>query len=267
MNRIIVEDVSFSYGKEREIFKSLCVEFDSRPTAIIGQNGSGKSTLMKLIKGLLHPNCGKIIINGLRTADHTAAQLAPLVGLVFQNPDEQICKSDVLSEVMFGPENIGQTKEEARRNSLKALETLGLTHTCSRHPMDLNVSERKLVAIASVIAMKPDIVIFDEPTMALDAPGKKRIKELIKNLIAEGRLVLCILHDMAFAAEMFERIIVLREGSVHLDGNPREVFSEREELRKAGADIPPVSMLAKKLGVSQTILSVGELVDALKKDE
>jgi ABC-type cobalt transport system, ATPase component len=264
MSRITVNDLHFSYKETEEILRGIPLEFDGRSTAIIGQNGAGKTTFVKLLKGLLKPVSGDIFINSINTKNTTAAKLAKDIGLVFQNPNDQIFKNKVIDEVIFGPINIGMNKEKARINSKEALKAVGLHEKLNENPYDLSLSDRKLISIASILAMDTNIVIFDEPTIAQDYLGKERIKNIIKNLKSKGKLVIAILHDMDFVAETFERTIVFNNGKVLLDENTREVFSHSETLKKAFLELPHVTQLCQKLGFKDTFLTVEEFIEYKK---
>ncbi len=258
--------MSFAYEAGRDILKQLSLEFDHRSTALIGQNGAGKTTLVKLLKGLLRPSTGDIFIRGINTKEVTVAQLSRHVGLVFQNPNDQIFKRTVLDEVMFGPLNLKQDRHAARESAVLALQRVGLADKLEANPHDLGLSEKKLVSIASILAMNTDILILDEPTIAQDFAGKERIKEIIQSLKAEGKLVLTIIHDMDFVAENFERTVVLNQGRVLLDGSTREVFSHKELLRQACLDTPYITQLAERLGIPQTILTAREFIEWQQKN-
>lgn len=264
MNEVKVENVFFAYTDGQLVLKDISVTFNSESTAIIGQNGAGKTTLVKLLKGLLKPNRGDVTVNGKNTKKHTVAELAREIGLVFQNPNDQIFKHTVLDEVMFGPKNIGQTVEEARENSLAVLEKLGIRHETERNPYDLSLSDRKLVSIASILAMKPPIIIFDEPTMGQDVFGKKQLSKIMKDLRNEGILVLSIIHDMDFVAETFERTIVMNQGEIVLDGPTREVFSHDDIIEKVYLELPHATQLGRQLGFRETFLTVEELIQRSK---
>lgn len=264
MADIEVKKLHFSYNIEEEILKGLDLKFDGRSTAIIGQNGAGKTTFVKLLKGLLKPTSGDVLINGINTKEVTVAELAKHIGLVFQNPNDQIFKSKVLDEVMFGPLNLGQGEAMARQNSIKALEMVGLSDKTEENPYDLSLSERKLISIASIVAMDTAIIIFDEPTIAQDHAGKQKIRDIIKALSAQGKLVLTIIHDMDFVAENFERTLVLNQGKVMLDGSTREVYSHHESLRSAYLEPPNVTQLCEKLGYTETFLTVEEFIEYKK---
>lgn len=260
MINIEVKDLHFYYDKKEEILKGINLTFDKKSTAIIGQNGAGKTTFVKLLKGLLKPKSGDIIIDGINTKTVSAAKLSKHIGMVFQNPDDQIFKNKVIDEVMFGPLNIGQSNKEAEENSKRALEEVNILDKINENPYNLSLAERKLVSIASVIAMNTEIIIFDEPTIAQDYEGKKRIKNIIKGLKEKGKLVITIIHDMDFAAENFDRIVVFAEGKVLLDGTTREVFSNKEVLEKAYLELPHITELCNRLGFNETLLSVEEFL-------
>ena len=242
-----VKDLNFSYLKNVPIFEGLDIDFDQRTTAIIGQNGAGKTTLVRLLKGLLKPVGGNIYYGGEDIAKKTVAMLADKVGYVFQNPDDQIFKYKVLEEVMFGPLNIGMSEEKAREEALKALALMGLEGKEGENPYDLDLHERKMVAIASVVAMDTDVIILDEPTIAQDYLGRKRIGEMIKALAAAGKLVIAILHDMDFVAENFERVIVMAHGRVLGDGEALHVYSKEDILQEARLQKPYMMQLCDLL--------------------
>ena len=264
MNEIKIEKVSFSYDQKKPVLNNVSLTIQNPTTAIIGQNGAGKSTLVKLCKGLLKPASGDIWINDHNTKEYTAAQLAAHIGLVFQNPADQIFKHRVIDEVMFGPINIGLSKEEAYENSMRALKKLGMDKHSERNPYDLNLSEQKLVTIASILAMDPPIIIFDEPTIGQDDYGKELIRHVIHELASNGKLVLTIIHDMDFVAENFERTVVMNKGEVILDGPTREVFAREDIILEAKLDIPQVIQIAKAFGISDAVLTVDELIDLMR---
>jgi energy-coupling factor transport system ATP-binding protein len=181
--------------------------------------------------------------------------------MVFQNPNDQIFKSSVIDEVMFGPLNIGQSPENAKENSIRALELVELLDKNGENPYDLSLSERKLITIASILAMNTEMIIFDEPTIAQDYFGKNKVKKIIKELSHKGKLVITITHDMDFVAETSERVIVLNQGEVILDGSAEDVFSNSDILRSAYLEPPSITQLCKKLGYGKTFLTVEEFVN------
>nr|WP_225942206.1 ABC transporter ATP-binding protein [Sporosarcina limicola] len=248
------------FSLEAPILQGINVTFRGEPTAIIGQNGAGKTTFVKLLKALLKPSSGDIIINGKNIKNTTAAKIASTVGLVFQNPNDQIFKNNVLDEVLFGPLNIGQAPEVARANAEIMLDLVGLLDKAGENPYDLSLAERKMIAVASILAMDTDIVIFDEPTMGQDARGKKKLKEIIRELYAQGKLVLCILHDMDFVAETFGRTVIFSNGKLLYDGPTRQAFAGQAILDTARVEQPHLTQLACKMGYDGVLLKLEELI-------
>ena len=242
-----VKDLRFSYVKGREVLHGLNLALDHRPTAIIGQNGAGKTTLVRVLKGLLKPDSGEIRYQGENLETKTVAELASRVGYVFQNPDDQIFKYKVLEEVMFGPLNIGMSTQEAEASAHEALRMVGLDEKAGENPYDLELSDRKMVAIASVLAMNTDVIILDEPTIAQSWNGREKIREIIQAKAAEGKLVIAILHDMDFVANSFARVIAMAHGEILADGTPAEVFRNHPVLEKAALAAPPLYELLEEL--------------------
>lgn len=242
-----VKDLRFSYVKGREVLHGLNLALDHRPTAIIGQNGAGKTTLVRVLKGLLKPDSGEIRYQGENLETKTVAELASRVGYVFQNPDDQIFKYKVLEEVMFGPLNIGMSPQEAEASAHEALRMVGLDEKASENPYDLELSDRKMVAIASVLAMNTDVIILDEPTIAQSWNGREKIREIMQAKATEGKLVIAILHDMDFVANSFARVIAMAHGEILADGTPAEVFRNHPVLEKAALAAPPLYELLEEL--------------------
>lgn len=242
-----VKDLRFSYVKGREVLHGLNLALDHRPTAIIGQNGAGKTTLVRVLKGLLKPDSGEIRYQGENLETKTVAELASRVGYVFQNPDDQIFKYKVLEEVMFGPLNIGMSPQEAEASAHEALRMVGLDEKADENPYDLELSDRKMVAIASVLAMNTDVIILDEPTIAQSWNGREKIREIIQTQAAQGKLVIAILHDMDFVANSFARVIAMAHGEILADGTPAEVFRNHPVLEKAALAAPPLYELLEEL--------------------
>ena len=242
-----VKDLRFSYVKGREVLHGLNLALDHRPTAIIGQNGAGKTTLVRVLKGLLKPDSGEIRYQGENLETKTVAELASRVGYVFQNPDDQIFKYKVLEEVMFGPLNIGMSPQEAEASAHEALRMVGLDEKAGENPYDLELSDRKMVAIASVLAMNTDVIILDEPTIAQSWNGREKIREIIQAKAAEGKLVIAILHDMDFVANSFARVIAMAHGEILADDTPAEIFRNHPILEKAALAAPPLYELLEEL--------------------
>ena len=242
-----VKDLRFSYVKGREVLHGLNLALDHRPTAIIGQNGAGKTTLVRVLKGLLKPDSGEIRYQGENLETKTVAELASRVGYVFQNPDDQIFKYKVLEEVMFGPLNIGMSPQEAEASAHEALRMVGLDEKAGENPYDLELSDRKMVAIASVLAMNTDVIILDEPTIGRSWNGREKIREIMQAKAAEGKLVIAILHDMDFVANSFARVIAMAHGEILADDTPAEVFRNHPVLEKAALAAPPLYELLEEL--------------------
>ena len=255
-----IEKLDFSYLADVPVLKNLNMKLDKCPTAIIGQNGAGKTTLVKLLKGLLKPVSGSIYFHGEDISGKTVAMLAGNVGYVFQNPDDQIFKYNVMDEILFGPLNIGMDAERAKKEAERALKLTGLTGKEKENPYDLELYERKMTAIASVLAMDTDVLILDEPTIAQDWKGRQIIGDIIRSLSERGKLVIAILHDMDFVAENFERVIIMAHGQVLADGTAKEVFAQEEALKKARLQKPYVMQLCEALGYEKSYLTVEELL-------
>ncbi|HEY8869716.1 MAG TPA: ABC transporter ATP-binding protein [Candidatus Limnocylindrales bacterium] len=238
---------------------------DGERLAIVGQNGSGKSTLVRHFNGLLRATEGRVEVNGLDGATERVARLAGIVGLVFQDPDRQIFASRVRGEVAFGPHNLGMRGAQLRGAVDGALEAVGLAGQADLNPYDLGFSRRKLLALASVLAMGTPIVVLDEPTTGQDARGIGRIKQIVEDLSAAGRTVVAISHDMRFVAEAFERVVVMHTGTVILDGAPADVFGERSWPALASTYLEPP--LAARVGARMRLGSTpteSALVEALR---
>jgi ABC-type cobalt transport system, ATPase component len=264
MVTIKIDKLSFAYNDNKKVLDDLSLIIKGEPTAIIGQNGAGKTTLVKLLKGLITQTEGTITIDDLIVAQTNVADTARKVGLVFQNPDDQIFNSTVLEEVMFGPLNIGMSPTAAEKAAKFSLNEVGLIDKITSNPFELSLSDRKLIAIASITAMQTDVVIFDEPTIGQDRKGKMLIKQIIERLHQEGKLVITIIHDMDFVATTFPQTIVLVQGRVLISADTRKVFEQLSLLEKAKLAQPHITQLGKELGLEETVLSVEEFVKQLK---
>ena len=252
---IEVEDLVHVYpGGTRAVDGvSLRIEAGER-VAIVGQNGSGKSTLVRHFNGLLRPTEGRVLVDGVDAATLRVAELAAKVGLAFQDPDRQIFSGKVRSEVAFGPRNMGVAKSQVGSRVDEALAAAGLSGDADANPYDLGYSRRKLLALASILAMRTPVVVLDEPTTGQDARGVARVEEIVAGLAELGRTVVAISHDMAFVAESFERIVVMRDGRVILDGTPTEVFAESSwtELASTYLEPPLPARVGARMGVGTT---------------
>jgi energy-coupling factor transport system ATP-binding protein len=223
---IAVRDLSHRYPGGIEAVRGVSLSFaPGESVAIVGQNGSGKTTLAKHLNGLLRPDSGGVTIDGHDIADRAVNQLAGLVGFVFQNPDDQLFNNSVEKEVGFGPRNLRLDSASVSQLVDSALEMTGLATQRATNPYDLDVSIRKLVALAGVLAMEPAVLVMDEPTMGQDPVGTRRIGAIVDAWHAAGRTIIAITHDMDFAARHFERIVVMRGGEIILDGPPASTFA------------------------------------------
>jgi energy-coupling factor transport system ATP-binding protein len=237
---------------------------DGELLAIIGQNGSGKSTLVRHLNGLLRPTSGEVIIDGRPAAGQRVAALAARVGLVFQDPDRQIFAGRVRTEVAFGPRNLGLRGAALEAAVEGALTAVGLAEQADRNPYDLGFSRRKLLALASILAMGTPTVVLDEPTTGQDLHGVERIQALVAELHATGRTVIAISHDMRFVAETFDQVVVMERGRLILDGTPAEVFAEAnwDALASTYVEPPLAARIGARLGLGSTPTDA-DLVGAL----
>ena len=227
MTDLRLEWVGFVYPDGTRALDGIDLSIAAGETvAIVGQNGSGKSTMVRLLNGLLRPTEGRVTHDGEEIGAMRVAALAARVGMVFQNPDRQIFAGKVRDEVAFGPRILGRTAAEAAEAAEAALEAVGLSDAIESNPYDLGYSRRKLLALASVLAMGTPVVVLDEPTTGQDARGIARVQRVVADLAAQGRTVIAISHDMRFVAESFGRVVVMGAGRVLLDGSPADVFAE-----------------------------------------
>lgn len=236
---------------------------------VLGHNGSGKSTLAKLMNGLLLPTEGNIRVNGMNTKNEKKIwEIREMAGMVFQNPDNQMVATIVEEDVAFGPENQGVPPIEIRKRVDEALEIVEMTDYKKHAPHLLSGGQKQRVAIAGILAMKPECIIFDEPTAMLDPIGRSEIMDTIKKLNKiEKKTIVHITHYMNEAVEA-DRVLIMEQGEIVMEGTPREIFSQVDKVKGLGLDVPQVTELAyelKKEGIDITseILTVKELVRAL----
>lgn len=247
---------------------------DGQFIGLIGHTGSGKSSLVQHLNGLMKPTGGEIYFNGedIGDADYDKKKLRSDVGLVFQYPEHQLFEVDVFSDVCFGPKNLGLSQKEVELRAYEALKMAGLDDEYFyQSPFDLSGGQKRRVAIAGVIAMKPKVLILDEPTAGLDPKGRAEILNLIKSLHEEmGITVILVSHSMDDVADYVERIIVMNHGEVFLDDTPKEVFSHKEELEQIGLAVPTVTEImhrcaGKGLPVDNTVTTIEEAKEELLK--
>jgi energy-coupling factor transport system ATP-binding protein len=261
---IHLEAVSYAYPGGVAALRGVTLHIGSgERAAIIGQNGAGKTTLAKHLNGLLQPAAGRVTVGDWDTRQHSVSQMAARVGYVFQNPDDQLFKSSVWAEVIFGPKNLGWPAERADQHARQALELVGLSAAPARHPHDLSFSQRKNVALAAVLAMDTPIVILDEPTTGQDYAGQELLGQVVAWLSQAGKTVLAITHDIDFCAEHFERVVVMGEGQVLLDGPARQALAQYETLASTGVEPPQLVRLASRLGLGRPPLNVDEFIQEI----
>ena len=273
-NIIRIETLVFEYSKETEegqvsirAVDDVSFEIEKGSfTAIIGKNGSGKSTLAKNLNGLLVPTRGVIYVGGFDTKDDEHIwDVRQTAGMVFQNPDNQLVSAIVEDDVAFGPENLGVPPEEIRKRVDKALEDVNMGAFKKKAPHLLSGGQKQRIAIAGVVAMKPQCIIFDEPTAMLDPKGRKEIMAIIDELHAEGITVVLITHFMEETVNA-DRLIIMNEGKVLLDGAPEKVFSHRDLIRSVNLDVPLMAELAARLkekgvNVPENIITEEKMVE------
>jgi energy-coupling factor transporter ATPase len=270
---IAARSLSFSYNPQSQhpihALKGIDLEvYPGEYLVVIGHNGSGKSTLAKHFNALLRPTDGEVHVKGLDTQDRAnTLAVRRAVGMVFQVPDNQIVATVVEEDVAFGPENLGVPNGELRERVDGALELVGMAEYRHRQPHRLSAGQKQRVAIAGVMAMKPEVLVLDEATALLDPEGRRDVLAAVRTLNGEGVTVVAITHFMEEAAEG-DRVIVLEEGCIAMQGSPREVFARVDELRALQLDVPQITELAYTLNqrdptVPPDLLTTGELVDAI----
>ena len=276
---IILDHVNYIYGADTPLavaaLKDVCLQIpDGQFVGIIGHTGSGKSTLVQHLNGLLKATSGHIYFDGedIYDKDYDLKKLRSRVGLVFQYPEHQLFEVDVFSDVCFGPKNLGLDKREAELRAFDALRKVGLPQELFyQSPFDLSGGQKRRAAIAGVLAMKPDVLILDEPTAGLDPKGRDEILGQIKELQTEsGMTILLVSHSMEDVAEYVDRIIVMSGGSVLYDDVPREVFRHYKELENVGLAAPQVTYIlhqlkARGLNVDVDATTVSEAAETVLK--
>lgn len=267
-------NVSFKYRinetEERYAVKDVSFEVKKGEfLVVLGHNGSGKSTIAKHMNALLVPSEGSVIVDGLDTLDpDNLWDIRTKAGMVFQNPDNQLVATIVEEDVAFGPENLGVSPNEIRKRVDESLKKVGMYEYRKHAPHLLSGGQKQRIAIAGILAMKPECIVFDEPTAMLDPSGRKEVLENIKDINENyGITVVLITHYMDEAAQA-DRIIVMDDGKIILEGKPREVFSNVEKMKRIGLDVPQVTELSYELqqegiDIDTNILNVDEMVDAL----
>lgn len=277
MNFIEFQNVTFGYTDDSEsqvveenVIENMNLKIEKGDfVAVLGHNGCGKSTLAKLCNAIVVPQSGRVLIDGIDTADEAKLyDIRRKVGMVFQNPDNQIVATIVEDDVAFGPENLGVDPEEIRVRVDEALKSVGMYEFRHFEPHKLSGGQKQRVAIAGIIAMKPQCIVFDEPTAMLDPRGRKEVMKTAKMLNEEyGITVIFITHYMDEAVKA-NRVIVMDEGKIILDGTPKEVFVNVDTLKNAKLDVPEATELTHLLikdgiNLNKDILDIDELADAI----
>ncbi len=270
MSLIEFQNVSFSYGTDEgeervDVIENLNLNIEKGSfTAVLGHNGSGKSTLGKLTNGILFPQQGKVLVDGSETKpDDSIFDIRKKVGMVFQNPDNQIVASIVEEDVAFGVENLGVPPQECRRRVDEAMKTVGIYEQRLKAPHKLSGGQKQRVAVAGIIAMKPECIVLDEPTAMLDPSGRAEVLETIKKLNKEdGITVVLITHYMDEAVQA-DRVVVMDGGQIVMDDTPQNVFAKVDEVKSYGLDVPQATELVHrmKLKPEKTVLNADECVD------
>lgn len=264
--KIQISDLHFTYPTGVEALRGISLTIESgEQVAIVGQNGAGKTTLVKHFNGLLQPTRGQVLIGDWDTSRHSVAKLAKRVGYVFQNPDEQLFSRNVGMEVAFGPKNLGFEDKRVQALVNDALALTQLSDKTETNPYDLSATWRKMVALASILSMDTDILIFDEPTTGQDAVNVVLIASVIAELRKRGKTVITITHDIDFCAENFERVVAMSQGKILLDGKANDVLGQEEILATTYVDPPQLTRLGKRLGFKNTVRNQEEFLNALKR--
>jgi energy-coupling factor transporter ATP-binding protein EcfA2 len=263
---IRIEDISYTYADGTVALRGVSLDLPPGDfVALLGPNGSGKTTLAKHLDGLLRPGAGRVQVGDRDTRGASVAQLARQVGYVFQNPDHQIFAATVEEEVAFGPRSQGLPEDACAQRAARVLSLFGLAPWAGVPPASLGFAQRRMVALAAVLASEPRVLILDEPTGGLDARGRLEIMAAVAAFNAAGGTVVLITHDMPAVAEHARRAVVLVEGRVLYDGSVPHLFDRRDLLARAGLGVPPVVRLARRLarrGLTANVLTPADLVDA-----
>ncbi|XER15243.1 Energy-coupling factor transporter ATP-binding protein EcfA3 [Sporomusa aerivorans] len=262
-----VDNLKFGYVKNGILaLKGISLEINQGDfIAILGQNGSGKSTLVRHFNGLLQPTGGSVMVKGMDTRTTPVSKLAASVGYVFQNPDHQIFCASVWEEITFGPKNLKLPKDVIEANAKEALKIMELEGKENRHPHSLSRGERQRLAIATVLAIKPDVIILDEPTGGQDKARTEKLMKLLQELNAKGHTIIVITHDIELAAEYAQRIVVIFDGGLLLDGDPHAVFLEKEKLRQTFLTVPDIFAFTHTIGIKVPALSPAQFVEDFRK--
>jgi energy-coupling factor transport system ATP-binding protein len=266
---LTVEDVHFSYQSGVEALKgvSLTVK-DGEFVAVMGQNGAGKTTLVKQFNGLLKPTKGKVLVNGVETTKTSVAALAKTVGFVFQNPDHQLFSETVEEEIAFALRNFGYKADVIEDRITWAVNLLGLNQYRKTSPFMLSGGERKRVALASVLAWDPMVLVLDEPTIGQDHLQKENLRQFIMQLQTQGKTVIIVTHDVEFVAECNPRVVLMREGKIVADGEGKDILTNEAVLQESSIVLPQIAQVFTHLnvpGLPKNVIDIYEAKQLLMK--
>ncbi|MBF1036972.1 MAG: energy-coupling factor transporter ATPase [Parvimonas sp.] len=275
------KNVSFIYGEKTPFEKLALDNIDltikkGEFVGIIGHTGSGKSTLIQHFNGILKPTSGDVFIGDMNTKDKALAKsgLRYKIGLVFQYPEYQLFEETIEKDIAFGPRNMGLSEEEVTERVKEAMELVGLDYETKKDksPFEISGGQKRRVAIAGILAMKPDILILDEPTAGLDPKGRDELFFQIKNLYEKNNITIVLIsHSMEDVAKLVNRIIIMKDGHIHLDKKTKEAFSDVDDLKKVGLNVPQITELMDVLrknghNFSKNILTVDEAFSEIKRE-
>lgn len=264
-----VQDVHYRYNSNIEALKgvSLTVK-DGEFVAIMGQNGAGKTTLVKHFNGLLKPTSGKVLVDGIETTRTSVAALAKNVGFVFQNPDHQLFSETVEDEIAFALKNFGYDSEAIEKRIDWAVNLLGIAQYRKTSPFMLSGGERKRVALASVLAWDPKVLVLDEPTIGQDHQQKENLRQFIMQLQSQGKTIVTVTHDVEFVAECNPRVVLMRQGKIVADGEGKNILTDPQLLEQASIVLPQIAQIFTRLeglGLPKNVIDIYEAKTLLQK--
>jgi energy-coupling factor transport system ATP-binding protein len=266
---LTVEDVHFSYQSGVEALKGISLTVkDGEFVAVMGQNGAGKTTLVKQFNGLLKPTKGKVLVNGVETTKTSVAALAKTVGFVFQNPDHQLFSETVEEEIAFALRNFGYKADVIEDRITWAVNLLGLSQYRKTSPFMLSGGERKRVALASVLAWDPTVLVLDEPTIGQDHLQKENLRQFILQMQTQGKTVIIVTHDVEFVAECNPRVVLMREGKIVADGEGKDILTNEPVLQKSSIVLPQIAQVFTHLnvpGLPKNVIDIYEAKQLLMK--
>jgi len=266
---VVVDNLTYRYPNGHLALKGVSLEItQGRTTAVIGKNGTGKTTLAKHLNSLLKPTSGSVTVMGIDASKRTTSEMAGSVGYVFQNPEDQLFEASVFEEVAFGPRNLGMAKAQIKQSVNEALSLVDLLPHVSTHPYNLTYGQRKMLCIASVLAMEPQIVVLDEPNAGQDFSGLNRLGKILEELNRKNKTVIIISHDIEFVASHTNEAIVMHDGRVTANDATRVVLSNSSVLATSALRPPLVTRLAIRLskhGIKNDAMTPEELVEDISR--